>query len=153
MYWLSWPACQVKFRILAHSDFGLTEPVRHWLTQAYSRIGDTKVVEDSNKVARRAEAQAGDHHIIKTANVFHQIRFEGSALQQSNLQDACQRKLNCFRKFSENTLASGADLHMRIELEQARGFWGMCPDSAPRQSFPKRSPRGGFAFFGVGLKG
>lgn len=54
VYWLSWPVTQLLFRLLAHTGFAHDREVMAYIHQFFARIGDTKVIEESNKLLGRA---------------------------------------------------------------------------------------------------
>ena len=47
-YFLDWPIVQYTFRLLAHHHFHFTAEVWNWLLKLFVRIGDSKLIEDSN---------------------------------------------------------------------------------------------------------
>ena len=53
IYWLSWPASQWRLRLLAHFHFQDNEQMLRYFKRLFTRVGDTKCIEDSHKVARR----------------------------------------------------------------------------------------------------
>ena len=74
LYWMQWPTTQLLCRLLAHHDFHVTGGVEELLRSFFHRLGDTKLIEDSNKKARAVEQHAGGNRACKTLNVFHEIR-------------------------------------------------------------------------------
>ena len=52
IYWLSWPASQWHLRLLAHFHFQDNEQMLRYFRRLFTRVGDTKCIEDSHKVAR-----------------------------------------------------------------------------------------------------
>ena len=71
---------QLKFRVLDHFNFeeqALTPDVWHWLRRSKVRIGDSALIENSNKRARRAEHE-GQSKEVSTHQLLHAIRMPSS---------------------------------------------------------------------------
>ena len=66
---------QLLFRFLAHYRFERKPEVVSFFRSFYSRLGDTKLIEDSNKRARQLE-QAGSNREAKTLQIWHDIKLE-----------------------------------------------------------------------------
>ena len=79
VYWLSWPVNQLFFRLLAHTNFQLDEQILHLLRQFFTRLGDSKVIEDSNKIARRVEQRDQERRSTKINRILHHIRLPGQS--------------------------------------------------------------------------
>lgn len=83
-------ANQLKFRFLAHINFDMRAlagtGLGAYFLRFFTRIGDSKVIEDSNKIARKAEQKDQDNMVTSARTVLHQIRQPGtSALDQRGI--------------------------------------------------------------------
>jgi hypothetical protein len=75
LFWMDYPAVQFLFRLLAHHNWEARPEILSLLYNFFHRIGDTKIIEDSNKKARSVE-QTGSNRDAKTLTVAHQLRLE-----------------------------------------------------------------------------
>ena len=73
-FFLDWPSCQLRFRILAHVGFQPHAGVLQWFTRSFLRVGDTLVNEKCNKVGRRTEQHSQESNAVSTSAVFHAVR-------------------------------------------------------------------------------
>ena len=76
IWWLDTPHCQLRFRILDHFHFvyeDIPEEVWQWFRRTKKRLGDSAVIENSNKRARRAEAD-GSSNSMSSHRLLHHIR-------------------------------------------------------------------------------
>lgn len=48
--------------------------MREYLEKIYTKIGDTKIIEDSNKVAREVERRGQQPNVASTLKVYHILR-------------------------------------------------------------------------------
>ena len=60
LYWMDWPVCQVSFRMLAQCNFQRIPEILRFLKRLFTRLGDTKVTEETNKILRRMEQKEQD---------------------------------------------------------------------------------------------
>ena len=86
-------ANQLKFRLLAHINFDVRAlagtGLGAYFLRFFTRIGDSKVIEDSNKIARKAEQKDKENMVTAARTVYHQIRQSGtSALDQRGISQS-----------------------------------------------------------------
>ena len=90
IFWLDFPSVQLRFRVLDHCGFDLQHElcgeVLQWLRRSKCRIGDSAVVENTNKKARRAEA-TGSSKEINASRIFHSIRQLPNALSMREIPE------------------------------------------------------------------
>ena len=89
IFWLDYPSVQVRFRVLDHFHFDLSRldpDVLQWLRRSKTRIGDSAVVENTNKKARRAEA-TGSSKEINAERILHSIRHGTNALSTRQIPE------------------------------------------------------------------
>ena len=60
LYWMDWPVCQVSFRMLAQCNFQRIPEILRFLKRLFTRLGDTKVTEETNNTLRRMEQKEQD---------------------------------------------------------------------------------------------
>jgi hypothetical protein len=77
VYWMTWPTTQLLFRLLAHESFVLKGSLLEHFRLFFTRIGDSKIIEDANKIARRTEHKENDNRCTKSQRVFHHIKLAG----------------------------------------------------------------------------
>ena len=80
-YFLDWPIVQYSFRLLAHHHFRFTAEVRNWLLKLFVRIGDSKLIEDSNKLIRSLEQHDQEANIASSLSIYHRLTREEVPLQ------------------------------------------------------------------------
>jgi hypothetical protein len=86
VHWLSWPVCQWLLRTLAHFHF-TSHPAWLYLFRAiFTRIGDTKAVEESHKIGRAAEKRGQQPDVFELAGFFRRLGVSGTPLQHRGLQ-------------------------------------------------------------------
>ena len=83
LFWMEWPCVQLIFRLLAHHGFRPVPEALSFLHRFFHRIGDTKIIEDTNKKARSVE-QGGCNRVAKTLSVAHEIRGEPPVQRKRN---------------------------------------------------------------------
>ena len=80
LYYLDYSWTQIIFRLLAHFDFQCvpeSSAVFDLIHRSKTRCGDSAMVENAHKLARRIECKGQDHKQIASQNIFHQIRRAG----------------------------------------------------------------------------
>lgn len=73
-FFLDWPSCQLRFRVLAHVGFQPHAGVLQWITRSFLRVGDTLCNEKCNKLGRRTEQHSQESNAVSTSAVFHAVR-------------------------------------------------------------------------------
>ena len=76
VYFLNWPTTQLRFRVLDQVGFKPSPLVMPWFRRSKKRIGDSVIVENSNKKARKVETNNASDEVAGQM-VFHTIRREG----------------------------------------------------------------------------
>ena len=72
-YFLDWPVVQYGFRLLAHHHFQGTPPVLEWFRRQFVRLGDSKLIEDTNKIGRRLEQRHQEHKVSPSLTLYHAL--------------------------------------------------------------------------------
>ena len=85
-YFLDWPVNQYGFRLLAHHDFQSVAEVQAWFENEFIRLGDSKVVEESIKIGRRAEQHAQEQQAANGMCIYHQLTREKTPLTWRGLK-------------------------------------------------------------------
>ena len=86
MHWLSWPVCQWLLRTLAHFHFTSHPAWLYLFSAIFTRIGDTKAVEESHKIGRAAEKRGQQPDVFELAGFFRRLGVSGTPLQHRGLQ-------------------------------------------------------------------
>ena len=73
LYWMDWPVCQLPFRMLAQCNFLRTPEIVRFLMRFWTRLGDTKVTEETNKILRRMEQKDQDQKESTEMRMFHAL--------------------------------------------------------------------------------
>ena len=80
LFFMDMAAVQLKFRILDHFHFkedAMTPDAWHYFRRSKVRVGDSALIENSNKRARRAERE-GQSKEVSTHRILHTIRCKNS---------------------------------------------------------------------------
>ena len=73
VHWLQWTLVQYTFRFLAHHQFQLCPPVLCHLRRLWTRIGDSKVIEDSHAIIRDLEQREQKADSASCQAVYHRL--------------------------------------------------------------------------------
>ena len=80
-YFLDWPVVQYSFRLLAHCHFRFCPELQKWLLKLFVRIGDSKLIEDSNKIIRNLEQHDQEPNIAGSLSIYHRLTRKEVPLQ------------------------------------------------------------------------
>ena len=73
IYWLSWPLVQWLLRWMAHHDFRPHHEILEFIRLLFTRIGDTKAIEESHKIGRNLEKQSQQRDVLEPAVFFCKV--------------------------------------------------------------------------------
>ena len=80
VFWQSEPLNQAKFRLLAHFDFRRHPVVLKHLRRLFRRIGDSKLVEETNKFVRGTEELGQAQDVANQMRMYHQMTLSKTPL-------------------------------------------------------------------------
>jgi hypothetical protein len=86
VYWLSWPICQWLLRTLAHFNFRSHAAWEALFTALFTRIGDTKGVEETRRIGRAEEKRGQQPDVVALASFFRRLAIENTPLQHRGVQ-------------------------------------------------------------------
>ena len=91
-YFLDWPVAQYSFRLLAHCHVRFCPELQMRLLKLSVRIGDSKLIEDSNQIIRKLEHHTQDKNIAGSLSIYHQITRKAAPFQWMghSLRASCQ---------------------------------------------------------------
>ena len=84
-YFLDWPINQYGFRLLAHHEFRAVPQVQNWFEREFVRIGDSKLIEESNKIARSVEQHDQDPQHAPGLRIYHALTRQETLLSWRGL--------------------------------------------------------------------
>ena len=90
-YFLDWPVAQYSFRLLAHCHVRFCPELQMRLLKLSVRIGDSKLVEDSDKIIRNLEQHDQEPNIAGSLSIYHRLTQGGaSSVEGHSLHASCQ---------------------------------------------------------------
>ena len=70
---MDWPICQLPFRLLSQCQFTLVPQLRSYFTWEFTRIGDSKANEETNKIVRRIEEKEKDDKVTSNMRIYQAL--------------------------------------------------------------------------------
>ena len=89
MYWLSWPLCQHTMRLMAHHRWQAAGPVVDFLSVLFNRLGDSKCVEESHRVARSLEKRRQQPDVVSMHSAFMALQGDATPLTARGVPHVC----------------------------------------------------------------
>ena len=89
IYWLSWPLCQHKMRLIAHHRWQAAGPVVDFLSVLFNRLGDSKCVEESHRVARSLEKRRQQPDVVSMHSAFMALQGDATPLTARGVPHVC----------------------------------------------------------------
>ena len=89
IYWLSWPLCQHTMRLMAHHRWQAAGPVVDFLSVLFNRLGDSKCVEESHRVAPSLEKRRQQPDIVSMHFVFMALQGGATPLTARGVPHVC----------------------------------------------------------------
>ena len=80
IYWLSWPLCQHTMRLMAHHHWQAAGPVVDFLSVLFNRLGDSKCIEESHRVARSLEKRRQQPDVVSMHSAFGALQGDATPL-------------------------------------------------------------------------
>ena len=89
IYWLSWPLCQYTMRLMAHHHWQAASPVVDFLSDVFNRLGDSKCIEESHRVARGLEKRRQQPDLLSMHSAFVALQGEATPLSARGVPHVC----------------------------------------------------------------
>ena len=89
VYWLRWPAVDTLLRILAHHQWRPHPEVVGLLHRLFTRIGDTKCVEESHKIGRGMEKRDQQPDVLNLLAFYSRLQGPGAPLSHRGIPHLC----------------------------------------------------------------
>lgn len=89
VYWLSWPAVDTLLRFLAHHHWAPHPDVICLLRRLFTRIGDTKCVEESHKIGRGMEKRDQQPDVLDLLAFFSRLQGPSTPLCHRGIPHLC----------------------------------------------------------------
>ena len=110
IYWLSWPLVQWVLRWLAHFHFQLRHcsVVLAFIRLIFTRLGDTKMVEESHKIGKAMSKCHEGHRMLAPDAFYARLQRADTPLQSRGIPHIHSPEAHAYQRAQSRLPASGA---------------------------------------------
>ena len=139
IYWLSWPLSQYIMRLMAHHRWQAASPVVDFLNVVSNRLGDSKCIEESHRIARGLEKRRQQPDVLSMQSAFAALQSEATPLTARGVPNVCAPSTSAYTPFKKQPFGWGTIFgkHRLVTLPPS------CKKDICTSGFKSRTPHSG----------